>query len=449
MLPIVCLGVAVHWHFERRLLVRVFDAQLAQRAKALASLVVAEHGRLGFDFVEDYLPEYSQESRQFYFEIWGPGGQRLARSPSLLGAELPRDFGTIDAPAAFDGGLPDGTQLRSVGVHFPRRIGSDNGGAPLWVDVVIAAPTAALRASLRGGLVEVLTIGLVSALAIIVAVALTLRRGSKALDDVVQAVQALDPQELGALSLQEVPTEIWPLVRELNRHMRITSDVLEQERSFNANVAHELRTPISEIRATTDVALRFPGTVDPEVALREAHGVALRMGRTVEALLRLARLQAVEPSEEDTTVPLAALVRRSFEGRPGGASEPGRVRVSTPGQLLLPRGGDAWAIVVDNLADNALEYAPAGSTIDVRLVSHAGEVALTVENDAPNLVPDDLRHLTQRLWRGRASSSAAGHAGLGLSIVAAACRRLGAELEFTLHDGRLRVRVALPSAAPA
>jgi len=443
LLPIAAVGVALHWHFERKLLTRVFDVQALDRAQALASLVVSEQGALSLDFVVDYMPGYSLDSRAEFFEAWDPDGRVLGRSPSLGDSHLPRNLGSLDEPATFETTNPELGPLRCLGVHFPERIGSAIDGAPLWVDIVVAAPASALSEQLRGGLIEVIATGAISALAIIVAVALTLRRGASAITEAVLAVQAIDPKVIDQpLSLDELPIEIWPLLRELNRHIRATSDAMEQERSFNAFVAHELRTPISEIRTTTEVALQYPDAIDHESALRANHAVTLRMGQTVEALLRLARLQSSDHASPDDPVDLAALLRDRLEAAAGVRE----MHVTAPESMPVSRGSSTWAIVVENLLSNALVHSPEGAALSIALAMGDAGIEFSVENAAPRLVQADLKHLTQRLWRDPSATRERGHSGLGLAIVAAACRRLGAELAFDLTAGRLRatVKVAPP-----
>jgi two-component system sensor histidine kinase QseC len=446
ILPLLAFGMALHWLIERSLLTEIFESELAERSKVLASLVTAQRGAIELGFADEYTPEYSLGNGPYFFQVWLPSGATLERSKSLGDMSLPLRVGSVGQPTSFDGRGPDGSSLRCVGTQFPRRSGSLGDDAPAWIDVVVAARSGLLEARLREGLWEVIWGGILSAVAVALAIFLALRQGIVLIEGVVQTVESIDPAHLDRpVLLATVPREIQPIVKALNRSLGTTSAVLEQERSFNANVAHELRTPISELRTTTDVALRFPELVDPHEALQEANEVARTMGRTVEALLRLSRLQSHVPEEEAEPFDLVPVIQEAFLGRAEAGHDIERTRLDLPARCEVRSGAAPWALIINNLAENALEHSPTGSLIEVRLTSAAGTTTFSVRNSAPQLTRDDLEHLTERLWRGRGEAGRSAHSGLGLSIVAAACSRLGARLSFELSDGELLASVSLPA----
>ena len=85
-------------------------------------------------------------------------------------------------------------------------------------------------------------------------------------------VESIDPISMDTnVSLKDIPCEIQSIVRALYRSLGFSAMARERERNFNANVAHELRTPISELQATTDVDLRYPESWDALDALRDAN----------------------------------------------------------------------------------------------------------------------------------------------------------------------------------
>ena len=96
-----------------------------------------------------------------------------------------------------------------------------------------------------------------------------------------------------------------------------------------------------------------------------------------------------------------------------------------------------WRAIVQNLVDNAVAYAPAGSTIGIT----ASPRSLSVSNDAPGLDEDDLGKLFERFWRKEGPRSGTQHSGLGLSIVRSSAEFLGGRCDAMLESGRLNVVV--------
>lgn len=443
LVPIVAVGILLHWRAERGLLIEVFEEQLVERARALAALAAERDQPFSPRGLADYMPEYG-EGGDHYFHVWLPDGTELARSASLGGVALERRVGAAERPVVVEGVGPGEAPVRAVGVRFPGSEGAEGGAE---VEVLVGARRELLDASLRRGLLEVLLTGGISAAAIFVAVLLTLRRSTLAIRRVVASIQRIDPRRLDRpLGLDDVPEEIHSIVEEVNRAMGTTAAVLERERSFSANVAHALRTPISEIQLTTEIALRYPDASTPQEALAEAHDAARKMGGTVEALLQLADLEASDRPADATPFDLTEIVRSCVEDL--GPEQRPRVELDLPASCPLEAGAGAWSVLCDSLLDNALEYAPPGEGVGVRVVEKGGGAELVVSNRAPHLRPADLPHLTERLWRAPGTPAVQRrHSGLGLSIVAACAQALGAELDFGLEGAVLSVRVTLPPAS--
>ncbi len=258
-------------------------------------------------------------------------------------------------------------------------------------------------------------------------------------------LSARQPQALAPLDLPGAPQELQPLVGALNGLFERIGTLMEGERRFTADAAHELRTPIAAIRAQAQVAL----AETEDTARHHALGATLagcdRAARLVEQLLTLSRVESGQ-CPAFAPVMLDGLVRREVATVAGRAiaKNQGLAVDAEPCTVM----GDATllAVLVRNLVDNAIRYAPPGARVQVEVGLHAGRVRLRVQDGGAGLPEPERRRLGERFFR--ALGSGEDGSGLGWSIV----RRIAAVHGFTVkvdasaEFGGLDVTVEVPSA---
>jgi two-component system, OmpR family, phosphate regulon sensor histidine kinase PhoR len=206
-------------------------------------------------------------------------------------------------------------------------------------------------------------------------------------------------------------------------------------RDFVANVSHELRTPLTAIRGYVEALLDSPPE-NPETRrfLEIIARHSSRMERLVQDLLRLARLDAGQETLEIARLQAEALfggVIAELSGTLGTRRLGCDLRIDPPGLALC---GDPSKLhdVLRNLVENAVSYAPEGSTIDLRAEAESNEVVFTVADHGPGIPDADLTRVFERFYRvDKARSRESGGTGLGLSIV----KHL-----VGLHGGEVRAR---------
>ncbi len=213
-------------------------------------------------------------------------------------------------------------------------------------------------------------------------------------------------------------------------------DALERSRGFAASAAHELRTPLSTMIAELELAAEAsPATAD---SLARARRTAGRLTVLIERLLLIASGGASALVMEDLA--LEDVVRETIAARP--AAERARLEAAYVASGMV-RGDDALLrIVVDNLIDNALKYAP-GGPVQVEVTEEGDTVAVTVIDEGAGIDPDDAERLLLPFARGR-DTSVAGH-GLGLAIVADAVRLHGGDVRFLARASGTAVQITLPA----
>lgn len=230
--------------------------------------------------------------------------------------------------------------------------------------------------------------------------------------------------EIDALSVNVRPLAasagggVVAVLHDLGRMRRLET----MRKDFVANLSHELRTPVTAIQGYAETLLR--GTADASTQrefLEIIHRHSARIGRLVEDLLRLAKLEAEEPRDRvREPVRLAAVldhVSRTVQARAERAGV--TIRRDVEGDPVAIGDPDGLEHVLENLVDNAIKYGRKEGG-EIRVVARGGErrVTLAVEDDGPGIEASHLPRLFERLYRVDAGRSREiGGAGLGLSIV--------------------------------
>ncbi|WP_371125906.1 ATP-binding protein [Bosea sp. (in: a-proteobacteria)] len=254
-------------------------------------------------------------------------------------------------------------------------------------------------------------------------------------------IEARGSGHLAPVSVSHLPSEIAPVAEAVNALMARVRRALDAERSFTANSAHELRTPVAaalaqaqRLRAELPEGAARARTVEIESALK-------RLARLSEKLLQLARAEGaglIGEAPQDL-VPALRLVLHDL-------SAEGAVAVALPpvGRFVSTLDMDAFAILARNLIENALKHGDASQPVRVALTDDG---RFSVVSPGPVLEPAILAAVTQRFVRG---TTMAEGAGLGLSIVQAIAQGVGGEIAFispaTGQAGGLEVVVRLPAA---
>ncbi|MGH7162642.1 MAG: sensor histidine kinase, partial [Planctomycetota bacterium] len=258
-------------------------------------------------------------------------------------------------------------------------------------------------------------------------------------------VKRLDAESLGTrVGLPRTPRELAPIVDQVNALLERLAASFERERRFAANVAHELRTPISELRSLADVGARWPEDTASIVRFfDDVHDVAERMERLIADLLLLARCQAGVEAVVTSPTDLRQLITSAWSALAPGASAAGlRFRVELPEDLVVDSDAGKLRIVFANLLGNAVSYARPNSEVRCVGTRNGRTFRLDITNAADPLSRADLDSLAEPFWRRDEARSSAEHAGLGLSVVSALAALLRLDLGFDQdRDGTFRVRL--------
>jgi two-component system sensor histidine kinase SenX3 len=208
-------------------------------------------------------------------------------------------------------------------------------------------------------------------------------------------------------------------------------------RDFVANISHELKTPVG---ALSLVAETLEGEDDPEVVARLSHRMrteAERLGRIIEDLLDLSRIEAEEaPSRE--LVPVRVVVAEAVERLRPVAEHRGIALIADEPPDALAIVGDRRQLVsaLHNLLDNAIKYSERGSSVDVVVRHDDDAIEIDVADHGIGIPSRDLERIFERFYRvDRARSRDTGGTGLGLAIVRHVASNHGGDVRVTSREG--------------
>jgi signal transduction histidine kinase len=329
-------------------------------------------------------------------------------------AGVGRDFSTRPEFAeALAGAVAIGTRPSEtlgeglVFVAVPVASGGSVDGA-----VRITYPTAEVDARVRRQWLALGGISLVT-LAAAAAIAVVLGRSvARPLRDLQGAAVALGSGDLAKRAPEGVgPPEVRSTAAAFNRMASRLEALVTAQDHFVADASHELRTPLTALRLRLEA-------LEPDDDVDAALAQVARMSRLVDGLLALARADRGDASSTAAPVELSSFVEERCEAWEPLAAEGGIRLEAMPAGGAALANADRMAQVVDNLVANALDAAPAGSTVRVMTRADGDRVAIHVVDDGPGMTREERARAFDRFWRAPGSRSARfGGSGLGLAIV--------------------------------
>jgi signal transduction histidine kinase len=251
------------------------------------------------------------------------------------------------------------------------------------------------------------------------------------LEKVRNEVRAVARGDAGQLD-EEVPSEVMPLVREVNRLLQLLGQRMQRSRNALGNLAHALKTPLNLLGQDLDELP--PG----ELRNRLQHQAEQIRGLTERELRRSHLSGGGAPGQQfDAAAELPSLIQALRRMHGGKHLD---IRSGTLPSQPLPLDRDDMLELLGNLLDNACKWA---RQVVLVAVEHPGGARIRVEDDGPGVADEVLQQLTDRGVR--IDEQVAGH-GLGLAIVRDVVRLYGGTLHFDRSPtlGGLRVQVDLP-----
>jgi heavy metal sensor kinase len=262
---------------------------------------------------------------------------------------------------------------------------------------------------------------------------LLVRRALTPVEQITRAAEQITQYNLSErLPISSTGDELERLSVSLNRMITRLDDAFQNSKRFVADASHDLRTPLTILRGELE---NFAEDTRLDSELRDRVGSMLEevvhLGKIVEQLFTLSRLDAGEAQTEWTRFDLSELAKTTAEQMSLLAEDKG-ISISCDASQPMPVKGNHVRLkqVVVNLLDNAIKYTPEKGAIQLRVLAVNGHAVLEVKDNGIGIPPDALPHIFERFYRvDQARSADSESAGLGLSIVKSICTAHGAEVE--------------------
>jgi len=344
------------------------------------------------------------------------GGRVLAGAPGLPPAL---------AEGAVGDALLDGEPVR----HTSVRAVADGQPAVLTLARTVRQRHQVRAAMLRG----LVLLESVCSLALVGLIWVSVTNGLAPLARLRASLDRRDSVNLAPLPEQDMGHELQPVAAAFNALLERIAEASRAQREFQANVAHQLRTPLAGARLQLEwLAERHRDDSDTAAAVARLLATNERLTRETNQLLALARAEPSQPARARfAPLDLARLVGDGVQS----FVERAAARGIDLGFALAPAtvDGDVYLLrdLLDNLVDNALRYTPPGGSVTVRCggAPAAGGAVLEVEDDGPGIPPAERARVFERFVRLAPDGGATG-SGLGLAIVRDIARLHGARVEL-------------------
>ncbi|MET0288763.1 MAG: heavy metal sensor histidine kinase [Pseudoxanthomonas sp.] len=319
------------------------------------------------------------------------------------------------------------------------------------VRLIVAAGLRELNAAewLFAGGVLVLSvgaIGAVSALGWHIA-----RRGLAPVDRLSVHARKLNARDLARrLPTDQLPEELEGLVSSLNDALSRLEQAYLQLSAFNADVAHELRTPLGNLIGETQVALSRARSADDLQGVLESNLEELdRLRNIVNSMLFLARADRGETAQDLVEVSLREESQRTVDFMEM-LLEDADTQVEILGDARVCVERSLFTQALTNLLDNAVRHGEHGGTVYVRIDDGAATASVTVDSPGGPLTEHTLKHIFDRFYRADpARSNSTNSHGLGLAIVRAITQLHGGSVFVSSAAGRVLIGFQLPKGTPA
>ena len=433
---IATVSIVAYVQFEESHLRHIDRTLLAMANGVVASLNDHEGKEKLAEEVRAVTAASDPNTRSFSYRIWMDGSSTDLLVSDAPDSEYGRWLRELPAPSSATGGQyvlmnigHRGNEYRAVWMCHK----IDEG----IVNIVVAGSSHFTYHEMHEFLQLLLILGGSLLLGSVVAIMWTVRCGLRPIHTTAEALRRISRPNAGKALLDDLraPEELHPFVEALRDMLGRLDRVLQQQRQFSSDAAHELRTPLAGAKSTLQAAQMQQRQADEyRQAIDDALEDIARMERLIEQLLVLTRMDEVNGQTAAVEVPLDVLLGELAETYDKKARHSGGRVILEESSATTVRGNlDELARLFSNVLDNAVRYGPPGGTVRIALECEPDNHAtVCIHDEGGNIPPETLPHLFDRFYRvDHSRSSSTGGAGLGLAIAREIARRHNGAISIT------------------
>lgn len=418
---VVFLTVAL-WFSNHNLRTQIniaYDRSLAGALRAIDHQISTRSGGLSIELPYVMLEFFELTANEnVYYRVMTEdgladiGNQQLPLPDRLLKSGIPQFY-----TASY---LDETIRIAALARPMDPPLYNNQGGR---VIVLVGEDIETREAFIKSMLLRSLVRDLASVVLVVMIVVLGVLFAVRPLTRLREEVDMRHHDDLRPIETDGIPSEVRPLVAAINAHMERYEQQARLQSQFLDDASHQLRTPLTVLRAQLGYALRETDMQEIRSALQAMGDGLDRAVRTTNQMLALARAKEKSPFETGEgleRIDLSALARDVLKDiRPVARARRLDYGLECPDEPVYVHGQE-WLLreAIVNLVDNAVRYTPPGGVMTLIIQKHAEAARLIVEDNGPGMSAADIEKAGVRFRRGRAGKNTAG-AGLGLAIVQA------------------------------
>jgi two-component system, OmpR family, heavy metal sensor histidine kinase CusS len=387
---------------------------------------------------------HADEGSTYSVRVLDANGQPVAQTPGMDELLAAHVFPQATTAAAAE----RATAGRFGGKPFVLRVAQETAGDGQLYTVQVAqdrSRDAEFTRRFGALLIGVLAVGVLAAAIIAVTVA---RRGLRPLTAMMNSVQRIGPNRLDErVAPTGWPRELQPLAIAFDEMLDRLEESFTRLSQFSADLAHELRTPIANIRGEAEVALTRPRAPEEyRKVLESSLAECERLSAVIESLLFLARAEAADRHIQTTRFDGRAELEKIAAFYQTLADERA-VTLRCSGEAQIDADPVLFRRAIGNLVENALRFTPDAGVISIAIRRCDGSVEVSVQDNGSGIEPHHLPRVFDRFYRADQARSSHG-SGLGLALVKSIATLHGGSATIASQPGNgTTVTLAFPAAA--
>ncbi|HXZ96412.1 MAG TPA: sensor histidine kinase [Burkholderiales bacterium] len=419
LLALIVMGVLGDYYVALQPAVAAYDQALLDAALALANNAKLTDNRVTLDLppAADRVLRTDKYDR-IYYSVHGPRRELVAGNEEL---RLPTMQMSPNTPIYYD------TNVQGKPVRVAALLVS-KGGSDLFVQV---AETTIKRKRLIGQiLITMLVPEILFAGAAIALVWFGIKRGLAPLDRLRAEIASRSQNDLSPVAMDIAPVEVRPLVQDINSLIGRLGDLLNTQKRFFSNAAHQLRTPLAGLQVQVELAIAQAGSPELKHTFKQIQLATTRMTHLVNQLLTLARAEPGDhPPESLKSTDLRDIAgRAAMEFKTQAFAKDIDLGFELEPASVLGEPSLLYELL-SNLIDNAIRYTPANGCVTVRCGAVDDQAFLTVTDNGPGIPVAERKNVFERFRRIEGTPGEG--CGLGLAIVKEIANSHGASVELT------------------